>query len=93
MNLVSIDDTTEPIQDIRYIQEQLDYGFVNLFDHLKSLPFYNRTPRNSYYDSKRFVIEKYQDLVTDFKAVALTGNIFPWYTIEKMGFDLRYPSQ
>jgi hypothetical protein len=69
--------TTEPIQDIRYIQEQLDYGSVNQFDHLKGLPFYNWTPRNRYYDSKRFVIEKYQDLVTDFKAGTLIGNIFP----------------
>ena len=77
MSLVLIDDTTEPIQDIRYIQEQLGYGSVHQFGHLKGLPFYNRTPRNSYYNSKRSVIEKYQDLVTDFKAVALIGNIFP----------------
>ena len=45
MNLVLIDDTTEPIQDIRYVQEQLGYDSVNQFDHLKGLPFYNRTPR------------------------------------------------
>jgi hypothetical protein len=38
MNLVLIDDTTEPIQDIRYIQEQLGYGSVHQFDHLKGLP-------------------------------------------------------
>ena len=46
---------------------------------------------NRYYDSKRSVIEKYQDLVTDFKAVALIGNIFPWYTIEKNGIFPTLP--
>ena len=48
-------------------------------------------PRNRYYDSKRSVIEKYQDLLTDFKAGTLIGNIFPWYTIEKNGIFPTLP--
>ena len=90
MTLVLIDDTTEPIQDIRKIRT-VRLWFRKTVWPPEGFTILQPDSESRYYDSKRSVIERYQDLVTDFKAVALIGNIFPWYTIEKNGIFPTLP--